>query len=65
MLDAVLAERGLRWLGSEREKVAYFTPITALRATELPHLAFTDGRETTIRHFPDKLPIGILSAREN
>ena len=25
LLDAVLADRGLQWLATEREKVAYFT----------------------------------------
>ncbi len=59
VLDAVLAERGLRWLGSEQEKVAYFATTTSLRSTELPHIAFGDGPKKTIRHFPDKLPIGI------
>ena len=32
---------------------------TTLRLKELPHLAFGRGAEKTIRHFPDKLPIGI------
>lgn len=59
VLDAVLAERRLRWLGSAREKVEYFTVATTLRLKELPHLAFGEGRDKTIRYFPDKLPIGV------
>ena len=34
---------------------------TTLRPHELPHIAFGRGREKTIRHFPDKLPIGITT----
>ena len=59
VLDAVLAERDLRWLGGEREKVEYFTKATSLRASELPHVVFGAGSDRTVRHFPDKLPIGI------
>ena len=59
VLDTVLAERRLRWLGTEREKVEYFRTTTTLRLKELPHLAFGAGPEKTIRYFPDKLPIGI------
>jgi hypothetical protein len=59
VLDAVLAERSLRWLGTEREKVEYFRGATTLRPQELPHLAFGGGPAKTIRYFPDKLPIGL------
>ena len=59
VLDAVLGERRLQWLGAEREKVEYFSTATTLRLKELPHLVFGAGPEKTIRYFPDKLPIGI------
>lgn len=59
LLDCVLAEPRLRWLGSEREKVEYFRAATSLRLKELPRIAFGRGAEKTIRHFPDKLPIGV------
>jgi hypothetical protein len=59
LLDAVLAERRLQWLGTEREKVEYFRAATGLRLKELPHLVFGAGSNKTIRYFPDKLPIGI------
>jgi hypothetical protein len=59
LLDAVLAERRLRWLAAEREKVEYFKTATTLRLTELPHLAFGSRPNQTVRYFPDKLPIGI------
>ena len=61
VLDTVLAEPRLRWLGSGREKVEYFKAATTLRLKELPHLAFGRGAEKTIRHFPDKLPIGVAA----
>lgn len=59
LLDAVLGERQLQWLGAERDKVEYFRTTTTLRLKELPHLAFGVRPDTTIRYFPDKLPIGI------
>ena len=40
LLDAVLAEGSLRWLGTERDKVEYFQNATTLRLKELPHLGF-------------------------
>ena len=61
VLDAVLADRSLRWLGTEREKVSYFQTITTLRPNELPHLGFGVPPEQTVRYFPDKLPIGVGS----
>src|SRR5689334_2218182 len=51
LLDCVLAEPRLRWLGSEREKVEYFSAATSLRLKELPHIAFGRGAEKTIRYF--------------
>lgn len=59
VLDAVLGERKLRWLATEREKVEYFSTATTLRLKELPHLAFVSGADRTIRYFADKLPIGV------
>jgi hypothetical protein len=57
----MLIEPRLRWLGSGREKVEYFKAATTLRLKELPHLAFGRGADKTIRHFPDKLPIGVAA----
>ena len=56
VLDAVLAEPGLQWLATEREKVDYFTRATILKRTELPGLAFGAPSNQTRRYFPDKLP---------
>lgn len=61
VLDVVLAHRDLTWLATERDKVAHFTLLLhrQLRRHELPHLTFGRGDDTTIRYFPDKLPIGL------
>ena len=59
VLDTVLGERRLEWLGAERDKVEYFSTTTSLRLKELPHLVFGAGPDKTIRYFPDKLPVGI------
>ena len=58
LLDAVLAESELTWLGAADDKVSYFTAAASrLRSDELPHLTF--GEPKVVRHFPDKLPIGV------
>jgi len=62
VLDAVLAGDDLTWLGTEREKVSYFLRNTRLQTRELPHLTFGIPPATTVRYFPDKLPIGIDAA---
>jgi hypothetical protein len=59
VLDAVLASPDLTWLATEREKVNHFTRKTRLDARELPHLTFGNAPNTTVRYFPDKLPIGL------
>jgi hypothetical protein len=61
LLDAVLADREHRWLGTEREKVQYFQKATTLRPNELPHLGFGAPPAQTFRYFPDKLPIGVTA----
>jgi len=61
VLDVVLAAPELTWLGAEREKVAYFIDRRQLSAEDLPALVFSQGGARTVRHFPDKLPIGLGS----
>jgi hypothetical protein len=58
VLDAVLAHRHVTWLGTERDKVSYFTGAGVHRH-HLPSLTFRSADEETIRYFPDKLPIGV------
>jgi hypothetical protein len=62
VLDAVLTERDLLWLGTERDKYAHFVMLLrgALQNDELPRLVFRkDEQDQTVRYFPDKLPIGV------
>ena len=60
VLDGVLADRSLTWLGSEREKRRYFRERLGdrLRDDEYPRLVFGKKPNVTVRYFPDKLPIG-------
>lgn len=59
ILDHVLAHREFHWLGSEQDKVAHFLTTTSLDQDALPRLAFGVEPNITVRHFPDKLPIGV------
>jgi hypothetical protein len=63
LLDAVLANPEITWLATEQDKVAHFAMLVAkvLRRDEFPHLVFGDGVATTVRYFPDKLPIGVTA----
>ena len=60
ILDGVLADRSLTWLGSEREKRATSRQRLGdrLRDDEYPRLVFGKTPNVTVRYFPDKLPIG-------
>ena len=59
VLDAVLGQRDLQWLATEREKVAYFTTVQRVPLADLPSLTFSSDAGQTVRRFTDKLPIGI------
>ena len=59
ILDHVITHREFRWLGSEQDKVAHFLTTTSLDRDALPRLAFGVKPNITVRHFPDKLPIGV------
>jgi hypothetical protein len=65
ILDAVLADRSVTWLGSEHEKRRYFVKRLgdSIRDNELPRLVFGKSPNVTVRYFPDKLPIGYDSDR--
>jgi len=64
LLDTVLAAPEVRWLATAQEKLAYFTQATRLRPDDLPQLVFRTPRGRTVRHFPDKLPIGVHPDRD-
>jgi hypothetical protein len=61
ILDGVLADPALTWLGAEREKRRYFIERlgTKVEEQEYPRLVFGIPPKTTVRYFPDKLPIGV------
>jgi hypothetical protein len=61
VLDAVLADRSVVWLGTEHDKVSCFQRRVGdrLNVAEFPRLVFGSGPTKTVRYFPDKLPIGI------
>jgi hypothetical protein len=61
LLDAVLADHHYGWLGTERDKRAYFREALEkdLQDDWYPHLTFGTGAAKTTRLFPDKLPIGV------
>lgn len=60
VVDGVLMDRSLTWLGTEREKRVHFAALSGfnLRDTEYPRLVFGRAPRQTVRFFPDKLPIG-------
>ena len=60
ILDGVLTDTSITWLGTEREKRRYFQERLRdrLRDNEYPRLAFGKKPNVTVRYFPDKLPIG-------
>ena len=61
ILDGVLADPTLLWLGTERDKRRYFIGRLGPRLEdhEYPKLVFGAPPNTTTRYFPDKLPIGV------
>ena len=60
ILDGVLGDRSVTWLGSEREKRRYFKQRLGdhVRDDEYPRLVFGKRPNVTVRYFPEKLPIG-------
>ena len=61
LLDAVLDEPDLSWLGPAIDKRRHFQRALAgrLDLRAFPHLTFHGDGGTTTRLFPDKLPIGV------
>ncbi len=62
LLDAVLDDREVVWLGPSADKRRHFVRALEgrLEMRQYPHLRFGEGPAPTVRYFPDKLPIGIL-----
>jgi len=61
ILDGVLSDPSLVWLGAERDKRRHFSHHLGnrLEPHQYPRLVFGKEPNTTTRFFPDKLPIGV------
>jgi hypothetical protein len=67
LLDIVLDDRDVLWLGTESDKARYFQERLAqyrMTPRELPHLTFGSGSNQVLRPFADKLPIGVDPLRD-
>lgn len=59
VLDAIVEEPDLVWLGTADEKATHLLALTRIAGTDLPHVTVGDGEQRRVRYFPDRLPIGI------
>ena len=59
VLDAIVEDPDLVWLGTADEKAAHLLALTRIEQADLPHLTVGEGETRTVRYFPDRLPIGI------
>jgi hypothetical protein len=58
LLDAILENPESIWMSSSTEKLGYFAS-RGISADDAPHLSIRQGDRRRIRHFPDRLPIGV------
>ena len=59
VLDAIVEDPDLVWLGTAEEKAAHLIALTRIDPTKLPHVTVGEGDARTTRYFPERLPIGI------
>lgn len=59
VLDAIVEDPEMVWLGTADDKAAHLTALTSITPEELPHVTSGTGERRTVRYFPDRLPIGI------
>ena len=59
VLDAIVEDPDLVWLGTADEKAAHVLALTRIAQADLPHVSVGEGEARTVRYFPDRLPIGI------
>jgi hypothetical protein len=62
VLDAIVEDPDLVWLGTAEEKTVHLTTLTPIEPTNLPHVVIGEGDARKVRYFPDRLPIGIHPA---
>lgn len=59
VLDAIVEDPEMVWLGTAEDKTIHLTALTSIAHEELPHVTSGIGERRTVRYFPDRLPIGI------
>jgi hypothetical protein len=59
VLDAIVEDPDLVWLGTAEEKSTHLTTLLRIEPADLPHISTGEGDARTVRFFPDRLPIGI------
>jgi hypothetical protein len=59
VVDAIVEDPELVWLGTAEEKAADLLALTRIEAANLPHVTVGERDARTVRYFPDRLPIGI------
>jgi hypothetical protein len=59
VLDALVEDADLIWLGTTEEKTVHLTMLTRIDPKDLPHVVVGEGDGRDVRYFPDRLPIGI------
>jgi hypothetical protein len=62
VLDAIVEDPDLVWLGTAEEKSTHLTTLLRIEPADLPHISTGGGDARTVRYFPDRLPIGIHPA---
>ena len=62
VLDAVVEDADLVWLGTADEKAAHLLALTRIEQADLPHVSVGEGETRRVRYFPDRLPLGIQLA---
>jgi hypothetical protein len=62
VLDAIVEDPGLVWLGTAEEKSTHLTTLLRIEPADLPHTSTGEGDGRRVRYFTDRLPIGIHPA---
>jgi hypothetical protein len=58
VLDAILENPESIWMSLSTEKLGYLAS-RGISADDAPHLSIRQGDQRRVRHFPDRLPIGV------
>ena len=58
LLDAILENPESVWMSSRAEKMDYFSR-RGIATDDYPHRTVRQGDQLLVRHFPDRLPVGV------